>query len=97
MADKIVTTLEGYIVGGSGSFRIADTVPRTNVKVLSIWAEQATTLTTLTHVDPAGVETNAIATRGLSAMAATGLYTAGVNSYFKNITLATGSISCNPL
>lgn len=97
MATKITTTQEGILVGGSGTFRITDTNPHEGLKVLSIWVEADATFTKLTHVDPNGTETNAINTRTLGNMAASGLYSAGINSYFKEITLSAGTISCNSL
>lgn len=98
MADKIVTTLEQYLVGGSGTRRIADTTDRDNLKILAICPESATVMTTLTVVGPDGVEKNALDTianggRNLGSMVAGVTYTAGVNSYFKRIKLTSGAVA----
>jgi len=72
MADKIVTSIESYLIGGSGTFKMIGPDSQLNVKVLSIFCEVAATLTTLTHVDPAGVGTFEYRLDGLGSVANVG-------------------------
>jgi hypothetical protein len=95
MAEKIKTTLEQVLLGGSGTRIISDTNTHEGLKALSIVPEEDSVFITLTHVDPDGTETNAITTRNLGSMTAGRLYTAGINSYFSVIKLDDGSIGYN--
>jgi hypothetical protein len=97
MADKIKTNLEQVLLGGSGTKIISDTNLRENLKVISFIPESDTVFETLTHVDPDGVATNAIATRSLGSVTAGRLYVSGINSYFSTIKLTSGSIAYNEI
>jgi hypothetical protein len=95
MADKIKTNLEQVLLGGSGTKIISDTVLHDNLKVISFVPESDSVFEILTHVDPDGVETNAITTRNLGSVTSASLYAAGINSYFSKIKLTSGSIGYN--
>lgn len=100
MADIIKTNMEQVLTGGGGTIRIDDTTEYDDLKILSIIPEAATVFETLTVVGPDGVEADAMASvatggRNLTDMVAGVTYVAGTNSYFKNIKLTSGAITCN--